>query len=153
VLNRLAPTCFEKGLKESLVHFRPVFLRVNLSPPYLCVRTRRQAPKWRKCPALPLVGPPAGARAGRQVYLEGSPRLTEPRMPNPIGIYLSGSTPMLSESELLGNLLRVLQRIGVGKGFHPPRPPNRVCSSPARASPVGGFLIGNGLPVHRPRSL
>ena len=29
-----------------------------------------------KCPALPLVGPPAGARAGRQVYLEASPRLT-----------------------------------------------------------------------------
>ena len=33
--------------------------------------------------------------------------------------------------------------IGVGKGFRPPRPPNRTCGFPAYGSPVGGFLIGD----------
>src|SRR6266566_4473095 len=32
--------------------------------------------------------------------------------------------------------------IGVGKGVHPPRPPNRTGGFPAYGSPVGGFLIG-----------
>src|SRR3979409_36506 len=32
--------------------------------------------------------------------------------------------------------------IGVGKGFDPPRPPNRTCGFLAYGSPVGGFLIG-----------
>ena len=35
-------------------------------------------------------------------------------------------------------------KIGVGKDFTPPRPPNRACGSPAHGSPVGGFLIGIG---------
>jgi len=33
-----------------------------------------------KSPALPLAGPPAGARAGKQVYLDADPRLTEQRI-------------------------------------------------------------------------
>ena len=31
------------------------------------------------------------------------------------------------------------KKIGVGKGFRPPRPPNRACGSSAHGSPVGGF--------------
>ena len=42
--------------------------------------------------------------------------------------------------------------IGVGNGFRRPRPPNRACGSPAHGSPVGGFLIGIGSPVHRLQS-
>ena len=42
--------------------------------------------------------------------------------------------------------------IGVGNGFRRPRPPNRACGSPAHGSPVGGFLIGIGVPEHGLRS-
>jgi hypothetical protein len=42
--------------------------------------------------------------------------------------------------------------IGVGKGFRPPRPPNRACGSPAHGSPVDGFLIGIDAPEHGLRS-
>ena len=34
----------------------------------------------------------------------------------------------------------------------PPRPPNRVCGSPAHGSPVGCFLIGIGTPIDGPRT-
>src|SRR5665647_842416 len=34
--------------------------------------------------------------------------------------------------------------IGVEKGSHPLRPPNRACGSPAHGSPVSSFLIGIG---------
>jgi hypothetical protein len=42
--------------------------------------------------------------------------------------------------------------IGVGKSFRSPRPPNRACGSPAHGSPVGGFNIVIGTPLHGLRS-
>jgi len=42
--------------------------------------------------------------------------------------------------------------IGVGKDSKPPRPPNRACGSPAHGSPVGGFNIVIGTPMHGPLS-
>lgn len=43
-------------------------------------------------------------------------------------------------------------KIGVEKGACPPLPPNRTCGSPAYGSPVGGFNIVIGSPVHGLRS-
>jgi LysR family glycine cleavage system transcriptional activator len=43
-----------------------------------------------------------------------------------------------------GPILNQASMIGVGKGFRPPRPPNRTGGFPAYGSPVGGFCIESG---------